>query len=38
MQHWKTVLKLPILEVQYEDLVKTQKTVTKEIVKFTGLD
>jgi len=37
MQHWRQVLKLPILEIQYEDLVDRQEERSRELVEFCGL-
>lgn len=37
MAHWKKVLRIPILEVQYEDLVANQEEVTRKMVDFCGL-
>jgi len=38
MQHWRSVLELPLLHVVYEDLVADQETQTRRIVDFAGLD
>jgi len=38
MKHWKSALHLPVLEVQYEELVGNQEAVTRQIIAFTGLD
>lgn len=38
MRHWKNVLSLPILEVQYEHLVEDQEAVSRQIVEFCGLE
>lgn len=38
MAHWKTVLSIPVLEVQYEHLVADQETVSRRIIDFCGLD
>ncbi len=38
MAHWHGVLELPILDVQYEDLVADPEGVSREIVAFAGLD
>lgn len=38
MQHWKEVLKLPIMEVQYEELVRNPEKLTREMLEFCGLD
>lgn len=37
MQHWREVLLVPMLEVQYEDLVKDQEQVTRKVIDFIGL-
>lgn len=37
MRHWKRVLRLPILPVQYEKLVNEQENVTRELIEFCGL-
>lgn len=37
MAHWKTVLSVPILEVQYEELVADQEGVSRQMVEFCGL-
>ena len=38
MTHWRDALGIPMLEVQYETLVKDQERVTREIIDFCGLD
>ena len=38
MAHWKSVLRIPILEVHYEKLVADQEKVSREIIEFCGLD
>jgi len=38
MAHWKSVLPLPILDVQYEDVVADQEKASREIIDFLGLD
>ncbi|MEL7151726.1 MAG: sulfotransferase [Pseudomonadota bacterium] len=38
MEHWRRVSPIPILEVNYEDLVETPEAVSKEIIAFLGLD
>jgi len=38
MAHWKEVLELPILDVQYEVLVAEPERVSREMVDFAGLD
>ena len=37
MEHWKRVLSVPILEVQYEELVADQEGVSRQMVEFCGL-
>lgn len=37
MTHWRSVLRLPILEVRYEDLVANTEDVSKKIIEFCGL-
>jgi tetratricopeptide (TPR) repeat protein len=37
MNHWKAALDLPILTVQYEDLVADQERITRQIIDFLGL-
>ena len=37
MGYWKSVLKLPMLDVLYEDLVQIQKTKTEQILDFLDL-
>lgn len=38
MQHWKTVLPNPMLEVRYEDTVQDIESVARRAVAFLGLD
>jgi tetratricopeptide (TPR) repeat protein len=38
MAHWKSVLSLPILEVDYQQLVRDQEAVSRDILSFLGLD
>ncbi len=38
MQHWETVLPLPILDVQYEELVRNQEQASRRLVDFCDLD
>lgn len=38
MDNWRRVLKLPILEIRYEDLVADQESVSRRMVEFCGLD
>ncbi len=37
MAHWKSVLRIPILDVQYEELVANQEEVSRKMVEFCGL-
>jgi tetratricopeptide (TPR) repeat protein len=38
MAHWKSVLRIPVLDVVYEELVADPETRTREILAFLGLD
>jgi hypothetical protein len=38
MQHWKSLVKLPIYEVQYEELVNNQETISRELIEFADLE
>ena len=38
MHHWKQVLSLPILDVEYEELVDNQEAVTRRMLEFCGLE
>jgi hypothetical protein len=38
MAHWRATIDLPLLEVQYEDLVADQEGMTRTLVEFAGLD
>lgn len=37
MAHWQSILKIPILEVKYEELVNNQEDVSRRMVEFCGL-
>lgn len=37
MSHWRRVIKLPMLEVSYEDLIARQEEVSRSLVEFCGL-
>lgn len=37
MAHWRSVLPLPMLDVQYEDLVRNQEAVSRRMIDFCGL-
>ncbi|MCK5003178.1 MAG: tetratricopeptide repeat protein [Gammaproteobacteria bacterium] len=38
MQHWKSMIKTPVYEVQYEELVANQEKISRELIDFVGLD
>ncbi len=38
MRHWKSVLRVPILEVRYEDMVAEQERTSRRLVEFCGLE
>lgn len=38
MRHWRDVLKIPLLEVQYEELVANPEVMIRSIVEFCGLE
>ena len=38
MAHWRQVLPMRMIEVRYEDLVRRQETVSRELVAFCGLE
>jgi len=38
MNHWKNVLNIPMLEIQYESLVENQEEVSRKIIEFCDLD
>jgi len=38
MAHWRDVLKIPMLEVQYEALVADQESLTRQMIEYCGLD
>lgn len=38
MEHWRSVLPLPIHEVVYEDMIEDQEAVSRRMVDFIGLD
>lgn len=37
MDHWKSVLSIPIMDVQYEAMVEDQEGMTRRILEFIGL-
>ncbi len=38
MEHWRTVLNIPILEIDYEQLVSNPEPAIRELLEFCGLD
>jgi tetratricopeptide (TPR) repeat protein len=38
MEHWKSVLDLPILDVRYEDMIEDQESQSRRLIEFLGLD
>lgn len=38
MAHWRKTLTIPMLEVQYEDLVDDQETLSRRMIEFCGLE
>lgn len=38
MQHWRKVLRIPMIEMQYEDLISDQEGASRRIVDFCGLE
>ena len=38
MAHWKNTLKIPLLDVAYEDLIENQESVSRNIIGFCGVD
>lgn len=38
MAHWKSVLKIPILDVQYEEMVADPETQCRRLIDFVGLE
>jgi hypothetical protein len=38
MQHWYDVLQIPILGVQYEEMVADQEAMSRKILEFCGLE
>lgn len=37
MAHWRKVLTLPMLEINYEDLIENQEPLSRKLVEFCGL-
>jgi tetratricopeptide (TPR) repeat protein len=38
MTHWRDVLEIPMLEIQYETMVSDQERTTRRLIDFCGLD
>ncbi|MFC1772574.1 sulfotransferase [Pseudomonadota bacterium] len=38
MQHWEKVVDIPIMTVQYEDMVEDQETMSRQLIEFCGLE
>jgi hypothetical protein len=38
MAHWHQVVDIPILDVQYEELIDDQEAITRQIIEFCGLE
>ena len=38
MQHWKQTIKIPMLELNYEDLVSRPEEMSRQLVAYCGLD
>lgn len=38
MEHWRGVLDMPVLDVDYEGIVRDPETMTRRIIEFCGLD
>jgi len=38
MAHWKSTLSIPIMDVHYEELVNDPESITRSMLKFSGLD
>ncbi len=38
MAHWKSVLRIPVMDLQYESLVEDQEAVSRSMVEFCGLE
>jgi tetratricopeptide (TPR) repeat protein len=38
MQHWREVLPIKMLEINYEDLVSDQEQVTRQLIEYIGLE
>lgn len=38
ISHWRDELEIPMLEVQYEELVHNQEAVSRQVIEYLGLD
>lgn len=38
MAHWRTVLRVPVLELRYEDMIRDPETWSRELVRFCGVE
>ena len=38
MQHWRRVLPIPVLELEYEQIVSDPEPVARQLVEFVGLE
>ncbi len=38
MNHWKKTIKLPILEISYEDIVTNTGETVRKLIEFCGLE
>ncbi|MBE9525220.1 MAG: tetratricopeptide repeat protein [Chloroflexi bacterium] len=38
MDHWRSVIKLPIIDVHYEDVVSNQEDMSRKLIEFCGLE
>ncbi|MFK5891833.1 MAG: tetratricopeptide repeat protein [Pseudomonadota bacterium] len=38
IKHWKSILTIPILDIQYEELVDNQESISRKIIEFCGVD
>lgn len=38
MAHWRETLRIPMLEIQYENLVENQEKISRELIEFCGLE
>lgn len=38
MEHWRKVLRIPMLEIQYEDMVENPEKISREMIEFCGLE